>query len=214
MFCNAFKRKTMKFFLLVKEIEDTQDSVVKITKHMGTQLKAREKELLQIKGVIARLPVCNRQPIHSISFLQQIRNYIDHLGTLYTQVKSYRAAFYVYQFALYSTISSLAAGYVSYQFLVPSQLASIVNELAHDEILRGTKLWPVIHVGQEAIYYEIQIILEISLLPKHNSVVIGVPMNSKRPFNVYRAIPLYQPNDDGDTASLYHFPNSLFSHFY
>ena len=34
-------------------------------------------------------------------------------------------------------------------------------------------------------------------------------MNSKRPFNVYRAIPLYQPNNDGNTASLCHFPNPL-----
>ena len=198
-----------KFFLLGNEIKDTQDSVVKITKLVGTQLKALEKELMEIKGVIANLPVCNQQLIHSMSFLQQIRDYIDHLGTLYAHVKSYRAAFYAYQIALYSTISSLAAGYVSPQFLLPSQLASIVSELAHDEILRGTKLSPAIHVGQEAIYYELQMVLEVSLLPKGISVVLGVPMNSKRPFNVYRAIPLYQPNDDGDTASLYHFPNPL-----
>ena len=62
-------------------------------------------------------------------------------------------------------------------------------------------------MGQEAIYYELQMVLKVSLLPKGISVVLGVPMNSKR--NVYRAIPLYQPNDDGDTASLYHFPKPL-----
>ena len=60
---------------------------------MGTQLKALEKELMEIKGVIANLPVCHRQIIHSMSFLQQIRDYIDHLGTLYAHIKSYRAAF-------------------------------------------------------------------------------------------------------------------------
>ena len=165
--------------MLGNEIKDTQDSVVKITKLVGTQLKALEKELMEIKGVIANLPVCNQQLIHSMSFFQQIRDYIDHLGTLYTHIKSYRTAFYAYQIALYSTISSLAGGYVSPQFLLPSQLASIVNERAHDEILRGTKLTPAIHVGQEAIYYEIQMVLEVSLLPKGISVVLGVPMNSK-----------------------------------
>ena len=51
--------------------------------------------------------------------------------------------------------------------------------------------------------------MKISLLPKGISVVLGVPMDSKRHFNVYRAIPLYQPKDDGVTASLYHFPNTL-----
>ena len=49
----------------------------------------------------------------------------------------------------------------------------------------------------------------------HNSnffryeIYSGVPMNSKRPFNVYRAIPPYQRDDDGDTASSYHFPNCI-----
>ena len=202
-------KKDEKIFFLGNEIKETQVSVVKITKLVGTQLKALEKELLEIKGEIVNLPVCNQQLIHSISFLQQIRDYTDHLGTLYAHIKCYRAAFYAYQIALYSTISSLAAGCVSSQFLLPSQLASTVNELAHDEILRGTKLSPAIHVGQEAIYYELQMVSEVSLLPKGISVVLGVPMNSKRPFNVYHAIPLYQSNDNGDTVSLYHFPNPL-----
>ena len=34
-------------------------------------------------------------------------------------------------------------------------------------------------------------------------------MTSRRPMNAYRAIPLYQPDDDGDIASLYHFSNPL-----
>ena len=43
-------------------------------------------------------------------FMQQIRDYIDHLGSLYTHVKFYRAAFYSYKIALLSQISSVAAG--------------------------------------------------------------------------------------------------------
>ena len=64
-------------------------------------------------------------------------------------------------------------------------------------------------MGQEAIYYEIQMVLEVSLLPKGTSVVLGVPMNSEKTLQRLSPIPLYQPNDDGDTASLYHFPNTL-----
>ena len=153
-------RNDENFFLLGIEIKDLQDSVLKITKLVGTKLKALETKLLQIKGVIARLLVCNRQLIHSMPSCQQFRDYIDHLGTLYTHVISYKAAFYAYQIKLYSTISSLAATYVSLQFLFPSQLATIVNKLAHHEILRVTKLSAAIHVGQEAIYYEIQMVLE------------------------------------------------------
>ena len=128
----------------------------------------------------------------------------------YTHVKSYRAAFYAYKIALFSTLSSLAAGFVTPQFLLPDQLASIVKELANDEILRGTKLSPGIGVGHEAIYYEIQLVLEVTLLSGGLSVVLGIPMNSKSStFEIYLAAPLYQPNADGDTASLYQFSNGF-----
>ena len=47
-------------------------------------------------------------------------------------------------------------------------------------------------------------VLEVSLFSTGISVVLGVPMNSKSStFNVYHATPLYQPNDDLTTASLY-----------
>ena len=119
-------------------------------------------------------------------FSEEIRSYINHLDSLYTHVKSYRAAFYAYKIALFSTISSLAAGYVTPQFLLPAQLSQIVNELANDEILSGTKLSPAIRPGQEAIYYEIQLVLEVSLLSRGISVVLGIPMNSRSSsFNVY-----------------------------
>ena len=141
-------------------------------------------------------------------FYQQLQEYISYLNSLYTHVKPYRAAFYAYKIALFSILLSLAAGYVTPQFLLPDQLASIVKELANDEILRGTKLSPAIRVGHEPIYYEIQLVLEVTLLSSGISVVLGIPMNSKSStFDIYLATPLYQPNADGDTASLYQFPN-------
>ena len=126
-------------------------------------------------------------------FMQQIRDYMDQLGTLYTHIKAYRAVFYACKIALFSTITSPAAGYVTPQFLLPSQLATIVSELASDEIFRETKLFSVISAGQEAIYYEIQMVLEVSLFSRGISVVLGIPMNSKKPFNVFQATPSISP---------------------
>ena len=137
-----------------------------------------------------------------------MQEYIGNLNSLYTHVKSYRAAFYAYRIALFSTLLSLAAGYVTPQFLLPDQLASIVKELTNDEILRGTKLSPAMRVGHEAIYYEIQLVLEVTLLSRGLSVVLGIPLNSNSSnFDIYLATPLYQPTADGDTASLCQFPN-------
>ena len=66
---------------------------------------------------------------------------------------------------------------------------------------------PATPSGFEAIYYELQIILEITMLSKGISLVLGIPMNYKSAtYNAFHAAPLYQPNDDGKTASVYHFP--------
>ena len=126
---------------------------------------------------------------------------------MYTHFKAFRAAFYAYRNNFFSIISSLATGHITPQFLLPTQLATIVQELAAEEFRKGSKLTPAIPSGFEAIYYELQIVLEVTMLPKGISFVLGIPMNSKSAtYNVFQAEPLYQPNDDGKTASVYQFP--------
>ena len=142
--------------------------------------------------------------------MQQIRDYVDHLGTLYTHIKSYRAAFHAYKIAFFSTISSLAAGHVTPQFLLPSQLATIVSELASDEIFRGTKFSPAIRAGQEAIYYEIQMVLEVSFLSRGISVVLGIPMNSKN-LSTFSRLPLFISPTMTVTVLLYITSSTPFS---
>ena len=127
-------------------------------------------------------------------------------GTLYTHFKAIRAAFYAYRNHFFSIISSLATGHITPQFLIPTQLARIVQELAAEEFLKGSKLTSAIPWGFEAIYYGLQIVLEVKMLPKGISFVPGVPMNYKSAtYNVFQAEPLLQPNEDGKTASSYQF---------
>ena len=147
-----------------------------------------------------------------LRFLQEFKNFISDLVTLYTHIKSYQAAFYAYKINLFSTISSLATGKITPQFLVPNAIADIVNELSNDEIRRGTKLSPAIQPGYEASFYEINVVLEVTLLPRGISVVLGIPMSSKSStFDVYDALPLYQPNGDNKAASLYQLQKPFFS---
>ena len=52
--------------------------------------------------------------------------------------------------------------------------------------------------------------LEVTVLQKGLSIVLGIPMNSKSStFDVYRAIPLHQPNENGTTAPIYHFSHEF-----
>ena len=103
-----------------------------------------------------------------------------------------------------------SSGFVPPNFLTSDQLAAIVEDLTAEEIRRGTKLTPAIQVGFEDTYYEVQIVLEITVLQEGLSIVLGIPMNSKSStFDAYCAIPLHQPNEDGTTASVYRFSHEF-----
>ena len=125
-------------------------------------------------------------------------------------LKSYRASFVSFKTPMYSVVSPLSSGFVPSNFLTPDQLAAVVEDLTAEEIRRGTKLTPAIQVGFEATYYEVQIVLEITVLQEGLSIVLGIPMNSKSTtFDIYRAIPLHQPNEDDTTASVYRFSHEF-----
>ena len=142
-------------------------------------------------------------------FLQSSQLYLSQIGTLYTHFKAFRAAFYAYRNNFFSIISSLATGHITPQFLLPTQLATIMQEMAAEEFRKGSKLKPATPSRFEAIYYELQIVLEVTMWPQGISFVLGVPMNSKcATYNVFQAEPLSQPNDDGRTASVYQFPET------
>ena len=144
---------------------------------------------------------------NNASLLSGSQLYLSQIGTLYTHFKAFRKAFYAYRNNFFSIISSLATGHITPQFLLPTQLATIVQELAAEEFRKGSKLTPAIPSGFEAIYYELQIVLEVTMLPKGISFGLGIPMNSKSAtYNVFQAERLYQTNDDGKTASVYQIP--------
>ena len=98
---------------------------------------------------------------------------------------------------------SLSSDFVLPNFLTPDQLAANVENFFGKEIRKITKLTPGIQVGFAATYYEVQIVLEFTVLREWLSVMLGIPMNSKSSiFDVCCAIPLHQPNEDGTTSSV------------
>ena len=126
------------------------------------------------------------------------------MGTLYTPLKSYQAAFYAYEMNLLSTVSSPASGRISPQFLQALETADIVRTLSDEENYRVSKLTPAIQLGFEVVYYGIQLVLEVTLILRDISVVLGVSKNSKfSTFNVYHGTPMYHPNGDNKTVTLF-----------
>ena len=61
--------------------------------------------------------------------------------------------------------------------------------------------------GLETIYNGLQIVLEVTLLPKGISSVLGISMSSKSTaYNGFQAEFLIRHKDDSRTASNYQFP--------
>ena len=191
-----------KLALLRDEIRLTQESVERIKEDTYTHISYMLDRVYTIEDEFR----CYQFESVYRHFHQSSQLYLLQIGTLYTHFKAFPAAFYAYRNNFFSIISSPATGHITPQLLLPTQLATIVQELAAEEFRKGSKLTPAIPSGFEAIYYELQIVIEVMMLPKGISFVLGIPMNSKSAsYNVFQAKPLYQPNDDGKTASVYQF---------
>ena len=176
-----------KLALLRDEIRLTQESVERIKDDTYEHISYMLARVYTLEDAFR----CYQFESAYRHFLQSSQLYLSQIGTLYTHFKAFRAAFYAYRNNFFSIISSLATGHITPQFLLPTQLATIVQELAAEEFRKGSKLTPAIPSGFEAIYYELQIVLEVTMLPKGISFVLGIPMNSKSAtYNVFQAEPL------------------------
>ena len=115
------------FFVLRNEVKETQHNVKQIKDQVNEHLETLHARMRTIKIELIAYKECRRVEMVHLRFLQEIRNFISDLGTLYTHIKSYQAAFYAYKINLFSTISSLASGKITPQFHVPNAIADIVN---------------------------------------------------------------------------------------
>ena len=192
-----------KLALLRDEIRLTQESVERIKNDTYLRISYMLERIYTLEDALR----CYQFESVYRHFFQSSQLYLSQIGTLYTHFKAFPATFYAYRNSSFSIISSLATGHITPQFLLPTQFATTVQELAAEEFRKSSKLTPAIPSGFEAIYYELQIVLEVTMLPKGILFVLSIPMNSKSAtYNVFQAEPLYQPNDDGKTASVYQFP--------
>ena len=199
-----------KFFLLGKKIADTQKSVEPLRHVIDARLNATGETIRQLDCRLIIMSNCMSIQRQFEIIVDKVHNYTSYWDLAYMHLKPYRASFVSHKTSMYSAVSSLSSGFVPPNFLTPDQLTAIVADLTAEEIRRGTKLTPAIQVGFEANYDEVQIVLETTVLQEGLSLVLGIPMNPKSStFDVYRAIPLHQPNEDGMTASVYRFPHEF-----
>ena len=148
------------FFLLGNEVKGKQHNVKKISDQKNEHLQTLDARMRTIKSEVVAYMECRLVEMVHFRLFQEISCFFSDLGTLYTHIKSYQAAFYVHKINLFNTISSLANGKIAPHFLVPNAIADIVNELSNKEVRRVTKMSPAIEPKYGAIYYEKNVVLE------------------------------------------------------
>ena len=135
------------FFQLGSEVEETQNNVRQIRDQVKEHLQTLDAKMHTIKKEPVASKECRRLEIVHFRFLQEIRNFISDLVTLYTHIKSCQAESYAYKINFFSTISSLASDKITPLFLVPDAIGDIVKERCDGDVRRGTKLSPAIQPG-------------------------------------------------------------------
>ena len=87
-------RNDKNFFLLGKEIKRTQESVRTLKEVVDVRFKHMEFYLVNATLFLARTSLaCDHVIVRHMHLLQPIRHYVYQMGTLYTHLKAYRAAF-------------------------------------------------------------------------------------------------------------------------
>ena len=117
--------------------KETQKKLQKVTEVVGKHFRSLEVVLKEIKGVLAHLSLFNDHLTRSMLLLQQNRDYIPYLGTLYTHVK---ADFYANEVAFFHNLFTPHL-HVTPQFLPSIQLAILAKKLAAQEAIFTRISW-------------------------------------------------------------------------
>ena len=136
-----------KFALLRDEVRLTQESVERIKNDTYLRISYTLERIYTLEDAFR----CYQFESAYRHFLQSSQMLLSQIGTLYTHFEAFHAEFYAYRNNFFSIISSLDTGHITPQFLLPTQLATIVQELAAEEVRKGSKLTPAIPSGFEAI---------------------------------------------------------------
>ena len=81
------------FFLLGNEVRETQQNVKNLRDAVNDLLQVLHDRINGIQGDLIQHKKCQRRQAQHSLFLQEIRYVISHLGTSYTHIMSYQAAF-------------------------------------------------------------------------------------------------------------------------
>ena len=167
------------FVLLGSEISNTQENVKAMRDVVENRFTAMSKILDQLTRSLNFFDHLVVHIKHFSNLVFEVEKYTSYLDLVYNHLEAYRSPSVSYKTNVYSAVPSLWPGYVTPNYLTPICPAQIVHELTMEDVYRGTKLTPAIQVGYEAMYYEVQMLFEVSILACGISVVLGIPMNSE-----------------------------------
>ena len=199
-----------KFFLLVTKIADTRKSVEDLRDVVDARLKAIGETIRQLDFRLIIMSNCLSIQRQFEIMVDKIHNYTSYLNLAYMHLKSCPASFLSYNTSIYSAVSSLSFEFVPPNFLHTRSTCCNRRGPYHRrdppryEVDTRDSSWFWGYLLQSPNCARSHC---FATRPLHCLRYTGELKSST--FDVYRAIPLHQPNEDATTASVYRFSHEF-----
>ena len=191
-----------KFYLVATQMEQIQDLQVKMANQQEEFWNATEEALDILSNNTKLLRECQEY--------LYIRNQANHirttvlaeLGLLYTNIKAYRAALWAYRATLLGAIAPLSRGQLPIALVDRKSLEAIMAKVGAELLRDDERLTLAIPLSEPLAYYEADLVRQVTSTDAGLVITLAVPLTTRElVLDVYEAITLPMPNDDGTTAT-------------
>ena len=191
-----------KFYLVATEMEQLTRIQHQMQKQQDEFWNATESAL----DILAN----NTKLLRQCQEYLYIRNQANHirttilteLGLLYTNIKTYRAALWAYRVTLLGAVAPLSNGKLPMAIIDRKSLEAILTAVGAQLLRDDERLTLAIPLSEPLAYYEAELVRQVTSTEAGLVITLAVPLTTRElVLDVYQAITLPMPNDDGKTAT-------------
>ena len=191
-----------KFYLVATEMEQLTRIQHQMQKQQDEFWNATESAL----DILAN----NTKLLRQCQEYLYIRNQANHirttilteLGLLYTNIKTYRAALWAYRVTLLGAVAPLSNGKLPMAIIDRKSLEAILTAVGAQLLRNDERLTLAIPLSEPLAYYEAELVRQVTSTEAGLVITLAVPLTTRElVLDVYQAITLPMPNDDGKTAT-------------
>ena len=141
----------------------------------------------------------------SVHFTTVLVNHTKLFDTLLTELLDYQVGLHNFVYILDDALASLTKGFIPATLVPPEALLNFLNNIRVDGMQEA------IPRAELSAYYGFELVENVVMTENTINVLINIPMHyAGGLYRVYKAVPIPQPIDGGNTATRYVFKQNQF----